>query len=635
MRQRVLPLLPALIFSIAVQAQSIRLSLPDTTVQSGDTLVLPISAVAGFEQVVSAQFSIRWNPAVIRYLDQLPGNLNQVAIGPTAAEQGILRFSWFDAEGQGVTLPGGAPLVRLRFKAEGPSGDSTAVLLADAPLRIQIFRAGATPGIFDSLALVQDTGLVRIAGQWQPGIQVQGTACFAQSTGSIILNTTGAPPGAVYRWSGPGGFVASTPSVSGLRGGIYTLRIETPQGALIYETQITVPEPPELLLTPALTTPGGCAPGGGSATVAASGGTPPYLFHIPGLAGQNTGTFTGLAAGSYALTLTDAAGCTVEGNFVIDAAQPPRPDLGDDVTLCPGESTVLDAGNFASYRWSDGSGRSALNVDQPGAYSVTVTDALGCTGADTVVVILSTTVNIVLQNDNLFLCPGDSLQFRISGGADYRWIDTSGTLSRLDVPNPIAKPRTTTAYTVIASTACAADTATFLVQVYNVRAQAGPDTCIQRGQTIRLFATGGLTYSWDRSDYSLSSFTSPNPTVTPLRSTVFRVTVRDFNGCETVIEVPVAVVDGAPDITLINLISPNGDGKNDVLEFPELDKFANNALKVYNRWGDLVYQKLGYQTDAERFDGTFQGKPLPAGNYFYVLSFAQTDFKQTLTIVRD
>ncbi len=66
-----------------------------------------------------------------------------------------------------------------------------------------------------------------------------------------------------------------------------------------------------------------------------------------------------------------------------------------------------------------------------------------------------------------------------------------------------------------------------------------------------------------------------------------------------------------------------------------IEKFGINTLKVYNRWGDLVYQKINYQKDDDRFDGTRKGKPLPAGNYYYVLSFREKEYKQTLTILRE
>lgn len=544
--------------SVLLPAQIINLSMPDTTVLAGDTLSYPITAIAGFDGVVSAQFSIQWNPSVIRYLDHIPLALNQLAIGSTGSGQGILRFSWFDVGAQGVTLAPGSQLIRLRFRAEGQPGTSTPVTISDNPLRIQIFQTGSIPGQFDSLALVQDTGLVTIAGLWQPVATTQNPTCFGLDDGTASVNAADAPAGAQFLWNGPNGFTASAPSLTGLAPGTYTLTVRSAQGVVLFETSLNLTAPP-----------------------------------------------------------------------------PVMPDLGGDVQLCPGESTALSPGAFAGYLWSNGSNGSQLSVGQTGTYSVTVSDAQGCTASDTVSVNVSADVQIVVENTQLSICPGDSVQLRVSGAETYRWTDSSGSLSSTTISNPVARPEQSASYTLIASNECASDTIEFSIFVHPVDVSAGPDTCIQRGQELRLFARGGVRYAWDRNDYPLSSFTSSTPTVTPLRSTVFRVEIEDDNGCKTTIEVPVSVVDGAPEILLINMITPNGDGRNDVLEFPELGKFTNNALKIYNRWGDLVYQKLGYQTDDERFDGTWNGKPLPAGNYFYVLSFAEVHYKQTLTIIRD
>jgi len=546
--------------SVLLPAQIINLSMPDTTVLTGDTLSYPITASAGFDGVVSAQFSIQWNPSVIRYIGHLPAALNQIAIGETSAAQGTLRFSWFDVAGQGITLAPGSQLVSLRFRAEGQPGTSSPVILSDIPLRIQIFQAGSIPGQFDSLALVQDTGLVMIAGLWQPVATAQNPTCFGLDDGTASVNAADAPAGAQFLWSGPNGFTSSAPTLTGLAPGNYTLTVRSAQGVILFETSLTLTAPP-----------------------------------------------------------------------------PVMPDLGDDVQLCPGESTALSPGIFTGYLWSNGSNGSQLSVGQTGTYSVTVSDAQGCTASDTVSVNISADVQIVVENDRLSICPGDSVQLRVSGGETYRWTDPSGSLSSTTIPNPVARPDQSASYTLIASNECASDTIEFSIFVHRVDVSAGPDTCIQRGHEVRLFARGGVRYAWDRNDFPLSSFTSPTPTATPLSNTVYRVEIVDANGCKTTIEVPVTVVDGAPEILLINMITPNGDGRNDVLEFLELGmgKFTNNALKVYNRWGDLVYQKLGYQTDDERFDGTWNGKPLPAGNYFYVLSFAEIHYKQTLTIIRD
>lgn len=106
-------------------------------------------------------------------------------------------------------------------------------------------------------------------------------------------------------------------------------------------------------------------------------------------------------------------------------------------------------------------------------------------------------------------------------------------------------------------------------------------------------------------------------------------------GCTYRDSVEVLVVKN-PLLTLkpISIISPNGDGKNDVLEFPGLEKFPQNELTIFNRWGSIVFHKRGYQSDDGRWDGTSKGKPLPVGVYYYSLSIGEATLKQTLSLIR-
>ncbi len=96
-------------------------------------------------------------------------------------------------------------------------------------------------------------------------------------------------------------------------------------------------------------------------------------------------------AGEWRVQVTNpgAPGLTLYGRTIrlqIGCAVPAPPDLGPDLVLCAGTSGTLDAGPAASWKWSDGSTQQTLTVSAPGTYSVTVTDAGGCTGEDNVLV---------------------------------------------------------------------------------------------------------------------------------------------------------------------------------------------------------------------------------------------------------
>jgi gliding motility-associated-like protein len=76
-----------------------------------------------------------------------------------------------------------------------------------------------------------------------------------------------------------------------------------------------------------------------------------------------------------------------------------------------------------------------------------------------------------------------------------------------------------------------------------------------------------------------------------------------------------------PYLDVPNIITPNGDGVNDALEIEGIERFASNEITIYNRWGAEVYQTQNYQND---WFGTWNGKPLPDGTYFYVLENTET-----------
>ena len=83
--------------------------------------------------------------------------------------------------------------------------------------------------------------------------------------------------------------------------------------------------------------------------------------------------------------------------------------------------------------------------------------------------------------------------------------------------------------------------------------------------------------------------------------------------------VKINIVDDNQDIQCFtpNVITPNGDGLNDALKIPCVDQLdLNSELKIFNRWGDEVYTSTAYKND---WTGTYNGKQLPAGTYFYLL----------------
>ncbi|MBR9855532.1 MAG: gliding motility-associated C-terminal domain-containing protein, partial [Algicola sp.] len=83
-----------------------------------------------------------------------------------------------------------------------------------------------------------------------------------------------------------------------------------------------------------------------------------------------------------------------------------------------------------------------------------------------------------------------------------------------------------------------------------------------------------------------------------------------------------------PDFEIFNGITPNGDGINDHFQINGIEAYPDNILKIFNRWGALVYEAEGYGIGNKLFTGVSEGKAtvskeneLPGGTYFYILEF--------------
>ncbi len=91
------------------------------------------------------------------------------------------------------------------------------------------------------------------------------------------------------------------------------------------------------------------------------------------------------------------------------------------------------------------------------------------------------------------------------------------------------------------------------------------------------------------------------------------------------------LIETEDEVKVFNVLTPNGDGVHDVLKISGLENFPNNTLKIYNRWGVLVYTTKAYDTEGNIFDGTSTGRvtinkdnKLPVGTYFYILDYEQS-----------
>jgi gliding motility-associated-like protein len=341
-----------------------------------------------------------------------------------------------------------------------------------------------------------------------------------------------------------------------------------------------------------------------------------------------------------------AEGCTSNGSTEVFAAPSPTVDLGEDLALCPSESFVLNAGNHDAYAWSNGQETASINIISLNpdmaiqeSYSVTVTNAEGCTAEDAILVEFLPVIAGEIMASATGVCDGEPVQLSVSGGTSYEWVDPNGTLSNIDGATALASPTESTEYQVIITDECPnnLDIVTITIEVFEAGAEisAGEDDCAVNGSTLELNATGGVTYEWDTDVTLLSGANTANPIVSPLEETTYFVNITDENGCIFRDSVNICVLeDPLENFKLVSIITPNGDGDNDVLRFEGLEAFPDNVLTIYNRWGYPVFERKRYQTDSELWNGENGGDVLPADTYYYILTFDGNTYKSSVTIMR-
>lgn len=231
-------------------------------------------------------------------------------------------------------------------------------------------------------------------------------ACFGGSTGMAVAEAQGGTAPYDYTWS-PGG--ATGPAQDQLGVGTYMVTATDDAGCMA-TAQVVITGPSEALSVSVVgTTPTACGQATGSATVAASGGTPGYGYTWNGASGGATAN--GLGEGSHEVVVSDANGCTATLQVAI-VSEPTVGSITGGSTMCSGDSVVLTASGGTSYRWSTGETTPTIVVHAGGTYTVVVT---AC-GSDTV----STVVNETLVEASFTATP-------VSGEAPLEVVFANGS----------------------------------------------------------------------------------------------------------------------------------------------------------------------------------------------------------------
>jgi gliding motility-associated-like protein len=226
---------------------------------------------------------------------------------------------------------------------------------------------------------------------------------------------------------------------------------------------------------------------------------------------------------------------------------------------------------------------------------------------------------------NFTICKGQAITFTAGGAIDYQFYVNDSALTTMDTTSTF----TTTTLSnhdevkVVGTNGCSSDTSDFIIiDVMPLPTViAGPDTTIDLGQKVQLYSyttsSSSLVYLWTP-DSSLNFTNIPNPVYAGSDTIIFHLTVTDASGCTATATDTIRV--RIPDnIQLPNVITPNGDGKNDLWILNPKINLIGSHLVIFNRWGEVVYETYNYNND---WGGTYKstGTKVPDGTYYYVLT---------------
>ncbi|MFM7023437.1 MAG: gliding motility-associated C-terminal domain-containing protein [Flavobacteriales bacterium] len=302
----------------------------------------------------------------------------------------------------------------------------------------------------------------------------------------------------------------------------------------------------------------------------------------------------------------------------------------NDKSVCEGSSTFFDAGaGYTTYSWSGlGTGNAQTTAATiAGVYTITVTDGFNCSATDNATL----TVNAFPMPDlgeDTSMCEGQNIVLdpHTNNTLNYAWSNTAST--------PTISVNSAGQYIVSVSDniGCSGKDTVF-VQVHDLPfVSLGNDLtiCDNNYDKVTLHASysGTKQLLWSTAATNVDSIIVPE-------AGSYWVQVTDSNQCSTSDNIELTVFCEDYELEWPNVITPNGDGFNDIFKPKGVDD--NNFQKVianvriisfgvYDRWGRFMF--YSEENVLPNWDGKFNGSPAASGTYFYVIRYKNSAGKE-------
>ena len=445
-----------------------------------------------------------------------------------------------------------------------------------------------------------------------------------------------------YQWSFGDGqtSVAASPSHQYNATGNYTVKLKVTTASGCTDSMITT-QPIRIVQSPVITatqSANGCMPlraqfSGNLSNTDTSAVSWQWKFSDGRIINtRNIDSIVFANAGSYHFNLiaTNSSGCKDTANGSIQSYALPNTSAGEDKMICKGTPKVINATGAATYTWSPAAGLSCTSCPSPMAnpaaatqYIVTGISAQGCVKKDSVNIAVAHPFKMTTGRGDT-LCIGESATLMASGAVSYQWSPAAGLNATTGFVVK-AKPAASTNYMVVGSDSagCFKDTAYLPVKVYPIpTVNAGADITMNVGQAkliMPIISPDVTNVQWTPSS-GIVNPVYPGIEVKPSNNTDYQVTVSNPGGCTATDNIRVQVLCNNANVFIPNTFSPNGNGTNEVFYPRGTGLFTIRSVRIYNRWGELVFEKQNFKANdaASGWNGTFRGRKLNPDVFVYV-----------------
>ena len=401
----------------------------------------------------------------------------------------------------------------------------------------------------------------------------QDVLCFGLTTGSASVSVSGGLTPYTFLWSNG----ATTQSINNVVAGTYAVTVNDAFGYIL-SSSTTISSPAALTVALSQTNVSCSGRSDGSVNITVTGGTTPY---------QITPLTTGLTAGTYFYTITDANGCSTTASATI--TEPSLMTASPDATVnCFNPTTTISVTGGTSYLWSTGATTSGILVspNTTTTYQVTATSGT-CVEIKTIIVTADKVVVGATAGPDLTInCNNPSVNLNAGGGISYLWSNGLTTQSQH------VSPLTTTTYsvTISGSNGCIAtdEAVVFYDKTFPI-ADAGYDTYVDCNKTTALLKARNTintdplqiidSYIWS------NGANTANLSVSPTVTTNYTVTITGPNGCSATDNVQVqfqicsAVIRPKAYLSNFDLGTMTMDNYLSTLpDFPLTDPYASQFL---------------------------------------------------------